>query len=103
MQAGIAHPAAGSSATAGAAVPVECQFSALGSFLFRGSHGLVEAATLSPVVLLGRPLQQADAPAGVPRAQCVVQRVGVVGRATVQLPAVLEGWSANEDAVVSRV
>uniref|UniRef100_A0A383VEC8 Apple domain-containing protein n=1 Tax=Tetradesmus obliquus TaxID=3088 RepID=A0A383VEC8_TETOB len=90
-----AAPTASSSSTAGPSVPVECQFSALGSFLFRGSHGLVEAASLSPVALLGRALQPAAAPAGVPRAQCVVQRAGVIGRATVQLPALLDGWSAG--------
>jgi hypothetical protein len=92
------EPAASSStATAGAAVPtvpVECQFTALGSFMFRGSHGIVEAVSLSPMVLLGRSLQP-SVPAGVPRAQCVVRRVDVVGRATVLLPSALEGWSTD--------
>jgi hypothetical protein len=77
---------------------VECQVSWLGSFLFKGSHGLVEVAALSPVVLLGRLLGQ-DVPAGVavgvPRAQCVVRRGVVTGRASMQLPATISGFTVG--------
>ncbi|KAF6265910.1 hypothetical protein COO60DRAFT_1476657 [Scenedesmus sp. NREL 46B-D3] len=88
----------GSCVAVGATVPVECQVSWLGSFLFRGSHGLAEVAALSPVVLLGRLLGQnvpAAAAAGVPKAQCVVQRGGVLGRGSMWLPASLVGWGAD--------
>jgi hypothetical protein len=88
-----------SSCTAlGATVPVECQVSWLGSFLFKGSHGLVEVAALSLVVLLGRLLgldTSAGVAAGVPRAQCVVRRGVVTGRASMQLPASIAGFTAG--------
>jgi hypothetical protein len=82
----------------GATVPVECQVNWLGSFLFKGSHGLAEVAALSPVVLLGRSLGQdspAGAVAGVHRAQCVVRRGVVTGRASMHLPAAIDGFVAD--------
>jgi hypothetical protein len=82
----------------GATVLVECQVNWLGSFLFKGSHGLVEVAALSPVVLLGRLLGQdmpAGVAAGVPRAQCVVRRGVVTGRVSMQLPATISRFTVG--------
>jgi hypothetical protein len=69
-----------------AAVPVECSW--LGSFMFKGSPKPVEMVCFSPVVLRGRQLPAAP-PSG--KGVRVLQRVGVMEQAEVQLPATVEG------------
>jgi hypothetical protein len=78
------------------AVPVEAVW--LGSYLFKGNPNPVEMVGFSPAVLMGR-----SYPAGSPKGKGmrVVQRVGGMDRAVVQLPAVMEGSAAAASAAAA--
>eukprot|EP00775_Hariotina_reticulata_P004238 gene4238-4488_t len=64
----------------------------LGAFVYKGSQSPVEMVSLIPQLLLGRSLP-AEAPSG--KGLRVLQRVGVMDRAVVQLPAVVNGLWGN--------
>lgn len=97
------EPSAAATTTADAAaglcsatadVPVECSW--LGSFLFKGNPSPVSMVSFSPSVLAGR---HYAAPAmASSKGVRVLQRVGVMERAVVRLPAAVEGFGPWEDA-----
>lgn len=90
--------AAGGSSTGGAAagaaaeVPVECCW--LGSFLFKGNPSPVSMVNFSPAVLSGR--HYAPPAMSSSKGVRVLQRVGVMDRAVVRLPAAVEGFGPWE-------
>jgi hypothetical protein len=93
--ANAAAAAAGSAAApvcaavgAAAAVDVECCW--LGSYLFKGNPSPVSMVTFSPAVLSGR--HYAPQAVASNKGVRVLQRVGVMDRAVVRLPAAVEGF-----------
>ena len=79
------------------AVPTEAVW--LGSYLFKGNPNPVEMVGFSPTVLMGRSYP-GDSPKG--KGVRVVQRVGGMDRAVVQLPAVVEGPPQSGLAVANK-
>lgn len=79
-------------AAATADVPVECCW--LGSFLFKGNPSPVSIVSFTPSVLSGR--QYAPAAGASSKGVRVLQRVGVMDRTVVPLPAAVEGFGPWE-------
>jgi hypothetical protein len=81
------------SAGAAAQVPVECCW--LGSFLFKGNPSPVSMVNFSPAVLSGR--HYAPPALSSSKGVRVLQRVGVMDRALVRLPAAVGGFGPWEE------
>lgn len=90
--AGSSSGAGGVAAGATAEVPVECCW--LGSFLFKGNPSPVSMVNFSPAVLSGR--HYAPPAMSSSKGVRVLQRVGVMDRAVVRLPAAVEGFGPWE-------
>lgn len=84
---------ASAAARATAEVPVECCW--LGSFLFKGNPSPVSMVSFSPAVLSGR--HYAPSAMSSSKGVRVLQRVGVMDRAVVRLPAAVEGLGPWEE------
>jgi microcystin-dependent protein len=85
-----AAAAAAVCATAGATATVDVECCWLGSFLFKGNPSPVSMVTFSPAVLSGR--HYAPQAVASTKGVRVLQRVGVMDRAVVCLPAAVEGF-----------
>lgn len=98
LQPSNADGATAATAAATALVPVECCW--LGSFLFKGNPSPASMVTFGASVLSGRHFaaQTVSSSKGVR----VLQRVGVMDRAVVELPAAVEGFGPWEDVAGGR-